>query len=91
MLAGLFFLAFSREKNESQAVAECRNKAMLWTFHANTAFLLLGVSLVYGIGFIHVLVLSMFSPFVIYLLLFRVALFRTGLRQASAGIRETDR
>lgn len=71
-LVGLFLISFTEEKIENDDVAGIRLKSLLITFFINTVFLMLSFLFVYGFGFINILVINVFSPFIIYFIVFRL-------------------
>ncbi|KAF5056287.1 hypothetical protein DSECCO2_368950 [anaerobic digester metagenome] len=84
LLAGLALIAFSKEKNEQEEFELIRSKAIFRAAMVNTAFLFLSVLFIYGSGFMAVLVVNLFSFFVLYLLF-----FYSGKRRASYGNHRT--
>lgn len=71
LLVGLFFITFTKEKIENDFVTPLRYKSLILTFYINTALVVLSFLFVYGFGFINVLVINVFSPFIIYIILFK--------------------
>lgn len=67
LLAGLFILSFTREKNESGDMDRIRARALALAFMTNTALLLFAVLFFYGNGFLGILFLNLFSPFIFYI------------------------
>jgi len=84
LLAGLALIAFSKEKNEQEEFELIRSKAIFRAAMVNTAFLFLSVLFIYGSGFMAVLVVNLFSFFVLYLLF-----FYSGKLRASYGNHRT--
>ncbi len=76
LLVGLFFISFTKEKIENDSIAELRYKSLILTFYINTALVALSFLFVYGFGFINVLVINVFSPFIIYIILFKYFLHK---------------
>jgi hypothetical protein len=67
LLAGLFILSFTKEKNESDEMEKIRSKALFLAFITNTALLAFAVLFLYGNGFLGILFLNLFSPFILYI------------------------
>jgi amino acid transporter len=67
LIAGLFFMAFSREKMEQEEFDHLRGLALKRTVISLTGILLFTVLFIYGSGFIAILVLNLVLPFVLYL------------------------
>jgi amino acid transporter len=70
LLCGFAFVSFSKEKKESDHLKTARMNAIRKTAIVNTVFLIFSILFVYGSGFIAVLIVNMFMPFIIYLILF---------------------
>lgn len=77
LLVGLFIISFTKEKIEDDSVTAVRYKSLIFTFYINTAFIALSFLFVYGFGFINILVINVFSPFIIYIILSRYFLSKT--------------
>jgi len=71
ILVGLFILSFTNEKIENDSVSAIRYKSFIFTFYINTVLISLSFLFVYGFGFINILVINVFSPFIIYIILSR--------------------
>jgi hypothetical protein len=76
LLVGLFLISFTKEKIENDYVSALRFKSLILTFYINTALVVLSFLFVYGFGFINVLVINVFSPFIIYIILFKYFLYK---------------
>lgn len=70
LIIGLSLIVFSKEKNETEGLHALRYKALAKALIANTIFLFLSVLFIYGSGFIAILVVNIFSPFIFYLIFF---------------------
>ena len=71
MLLGLFFLAFSRFREESAETWAIRTRAFVYAFYTLTAILLFCMMFIYGWGFLMVMTVNL----VLYLLLYVVFLY----------------
>lgn len=71
ILVGLFVISFTKEKIENESVSVIRYKSFILTFYINTLIIVLSFLFVYGFGFINILVINVFSPFIIYIILSR--------------------
>jgi hypothetical protein len=76
ILTGLFFFSFAREKNEDSALWIFRFKALILSVYINTVLLLISVIFIYGLGFIYILSINLFSLLIFYNLIFRYFLYR---------------
>lgn len=72
LLSGLFLIAFSKLKIETDDSVLLRIKALLLSLYINTIFLLFSALLIYGVGFLAITVINCFSFFLIYLIIFLV-------------------
>ena len=68
LLLGLFFMAFSKMRTESDEVWNIRTRALIWSFYTNTIFLIFCFILIYGWGFLMVMTLNL----VLYLVLYNI-------------------
>lgn len=76
IISGLFIFAFSRENTESETLNELRFSAFVASFYLSFAFLIGATLFTFGLAFIYMLVLNMSVPLVIYILVFRILLYR---------------
>jgi len=76
LLAGLFILAFTSEKHESEAVGVLRLKAFFITAYLNLFYLLISILCFFGFGFVGAATLFVVFWLVAYLVTFRYLLFR---------------
>ena len=72
LLVSLYFLAFSKEKNETQETNEIRLQSFLLTALINSILLIFAFLFFYGISFIIVLIIDIYAIFIIYYLIFRI-------------------
>jgi hypothetical protein len=70
LLSGFFLMSFSREKTEYENLDAVRMKALLKAVWVNVALLLFSILFFFGKGFLVVLLLNLFSLFVLYLVFF---------------------
>lgn len=86
LLSGLFMLAFTKEKTES----ELTNKARLSSFFisAYSTFILLafGILFTYGFGFAFIMTLNLFIWLVVYNISFRYIMYRLATRNREKTI-----
>jgi len=76
LLVGLFFLAFSKEKNEKEHYWKFRLNALMLAAYGYSAFLLFSLLFIYGIAFVSVMNIYILLPLVLYIILFRYQVFR---------------
>jgi len=77
LLIGFGLMVFSQEKNESEYLNTLRAKALTFAVMANMIFMLFSIILIYGGGFIGILIFNLFSVFIFYLSYFCLNIKRT--------------
>lgn len=77
LLAGLFLMAFSREKNESEELNVFRLKAFFIAAYSNFLFLFVAVFFTYGFSFVYMLMLNMGFGLLVYIIAFQRMLFKS--------------
>jgi hypothetical protein len=75
-LSGLLMIAFSREKNEQDGYDAIRTRSIFLSVYLSYLLLFLSIIFVYGIGFLTILSINMFSLLAIYILISRYYIFR---------------
>ncbi len=70
-LVGLLFITFSKEEEENQDVSNLRLRSLITAFYVNTIFLIISIFFVFGIGFVEVMMVNLFTPFLFYLIIFK--------------------
>ena len=75
-ILGLLLVAFSREKKEDEYITGLRASSLVWAIIANYVLLLLFTLLVYDLEYLNVLVINLFSPIILYILKFRIAVWK---------------
>ena len=70
LIGGFSLVIFSKEKNEFEGLDLIRSRALFKALAVNNILLFLSVLLIYGSGFIAILVINIFSFFIFYLLFF---------------------
>jgi hypothetical protein len=76
MLAGLFLLSFTREKEESEILDSLRLKAFLITAYLNIFYLIFTALFFFGFGFVGTLTFFAVYWLAVYLLVFRYLIYR---------------
>jgi hypothetical protein len=67
LLAGIFLLAFSKEKMEGENMVRLRSKAIYMALLVNSCLLVFSILFVYGKGFLAALFVNLYSVFLLYL------------------------
>jgi len=76
LMLGLLILIITKEKNETEHLISLRYKALITSIVINNILLVLSVLLVYGTGFIGVMIASLFSQAIIYIISFTILKIR---------------
>jgi apolipoprotein N-acyltransferase len=74
VLAGLFLMVFSQEKNETEKTMSLRFVSMLYAFFIQLVYYVFCTIFFYGISYVVMLCLGMVTLFIFYLVIFRVLL-----------------
>jgi hypothetical protein len=77
LLTGLFLIAFSREKNESEEFNVFRLKAFFMAAYSNFVFLLVAVFFTYGFSFVYMLIVNMGFGLLVFIAAFQLMLFKS--------------
>ena len=75
-IVGALLAACSRERYEDEFIKQLRLESLLWALYVNYALLALALLLTYGALFFDLMVYSMFTPLVLFLLRFHYVLYR---------------
>jgi len=75
IVSGIVF-AFAKERHEDEMVQSIRLHSLAWATIANYGILLFCYLFVYGLPFLNVLMGAMFSQLLIFIILFRIKMYR---------------
>jgi hypothetical protein len=76
LLTGSLWLICTKEKEESLDIDRIRYKALISSILLNFVFLLFSIFFIFGIGFLEILIINMFTQPVFYLLVFWLLMWR---------------
>lgn len=76
-IVGALLVSFTKEKIEDEFIAKIRLNALLWAVLVNYILLLMAFLLVYGMGFLQVMVYNMFTIPIIFLARFHYLLYQS--------------
>jgi hypothetical protein len=77
LLGGLFLIAFTKEKEESEFIDRLRLKAFLFAGYLNLFYLIISILFFFGFGFVGALTLFSVVWLATYLVIFRITLMRS--------------
>jgi hypothetical protein len=81
-IVGAMMVAFSKEKNEDEYIANLRLSSLMWAVWVNYALLFLSFIFIYGMGFLHVMIYNMFTVLIIFIGRFNIILFKNKMISA---------
>ena len=70
LIISLFFIAFSKEKNEDEFISKIRLESLLWATYINYAVLIIAILFVYGGSAFWVLVYNIFTILLFFIIRF---------------------
>lgn len=70
LILGGIFIAFSKEKEEDELIAQLRLKSLVWATYFNYAILLIAILFIYDMGFYWVMVYNMFTILLFFIIRF---------------------
>jgi hypothetical protein len=76
LLAGLFLLTFSREKNEREEFWSIRCKSMFLAVYIDAVLLMISFLFIFGLGFLAIMTMHLFSLLLIYNIIYLISLYR---------------
>ena len=74
LIVSLLFIAFSKEKDEDEYISQIRANSLVWALLINYAILILEIIFIYGIPFLYVLNINLFSILILYIIKFNIAI-----------------
>jgi len=77
LLSGLFLMTFSRERQEQNSLWRLRYRSMFLAVFINTLLLLFATLFFFGLGFLVMMTLHLFSLLLIYNIIFFIARIRS--------------
>ncbi len=72
LLAGLFLLAFTKEKHEKESYPAIRSKALFLAVISSTILMGISILFVFGSGFLGMAILNIYTTLIFYLLFFNL-------------------
>jgi uncharacterized membrane protein YfcA len=72
VLAGLFFMVFSKENIENEAIMALRLRAFRISFFVEFIFLICSFLLTFGFAFVYMMMANMLIPWLAYIIAFRI-------------------
>ncbi len=76
-IIGGIFLAFSKQRIEDEYISKIRLESLVWATYLHFILLILSILSVYGIGFLNVLFINVFSVLILFNIRFYFILLKT--------------
>jgi hypothetical protein len=76
-IIGGIFLAFSKQRIEDEYISKIRLESLVWATYLHFILLILSILAVYGIGFLNVLFINVFSVLILFNIRFYFILLKT--------------
>ncbi|MBQ8500725.1 MAG: hypothetical protein IJ494_00235 [Bacteroides sp.] len=74
LTVSLLFIAFSREKDEDECIANIRMRSLVWAIVVNCSLLIVGTMLVYGLPYFNFMCILLFSMLILFIVKYRLAI-----------------
>ncbi len=83
LVVGTYFIAFAREKTETEVTRTLRVKSLFAAGYLNLLFLVASIWLTYGLAFVYMLMVNLLSWPLFYIVVFRILLFFSSRNNSS--------
>lgn len=75
-IASALMVAFSKQRNEDEFIAQIRLESLVWATYVNYFILALAILFIYGFAFFWVMVINMFTILLFFIIRFNWRLYR---------------
>ena len=82
IIIGLLIIGFSKVINEDELILRIRSESLQWALITNYGLVLLSVIFIYNEGFFTVMVYNMFTPLLVYVVIFQFRLWKLFQKQS---------
>ena len=72
----MLFIGFSREKDEDECITSIRMNALVWAIMVNSALLIVGTLLIYGLPYLNFMSIYMFSLLILFVFKYRWMIYK---------------
>lgn len=76
MIVSGLLVAFSKEKVEDEFIAKIRLESLVWSVYVNYGILLIALIFIYGIPFLWVMIVNIFTILLIFIIRFNIQISR---------------
>lgn len=74
LMAGLLFVAFSKEKTEDEYIMKLRGDSLIWAVFANSILMILLSVTVYGGWFLYVSFFNLYTVLILFIIKFNISM-----------------
>ena len=76
LTVSLIFIAFSRERDEDECIAEIRMHSLVWAIIVNYALLIVATFLIYDIAYLYFIDITIFTVLFLFIIKYNIALYK---------------
>ena len=76
LTVSLIFIAFSRERDEDECIAEIRMHSLVWAIIVNYALLIVATFLIYDIAYLYFIDINIFTVLFLFIIIYNIALYK---------------
>ena len=76
LTVSLIFIAFSRERDEDECIAEIRMHSLVWAIIVNYALLIVATFLIYDIAYLYFIDINIFTVLFLFIIKYNIALYK---------------
>ena len=76
LTVSLIFIAFSRERDEDESIAEIRMHSLVWAIIVNYALLIVATFLIYDIAYLYFIDINIFTVLFLFIIKYNIALYK---------------
>ena len=76
LTVSLIFIAFSRERDEDECIAEIRVHSLVWAIIVNYALLIVATFLIYDIAYLYFIDINIFTVLFLFIIKYNIALYK---------------
>lgn len=76
MCVGCVFVAFSKEKDEDECIAQIRTSALMWALLTGMVFVVLSTMFIYGWPYLWCMALYPICTFLLFIIIYNVSLYK---------------
>lgn len=74
LTVSLLFIAFSRERDEDECIANIRMQSLVWAIVVNCSLLIVGTMLIFGLSYFNFMCVLLFSMLILFIVKYQLAI-----------------